>query len=152
MFNLVNDIKAIGKLNTKAHKAGENAAVALHEAGFNCVAHVVNTGDIRPLQHLHDGLKPRAKQALAQWAAKHCPKVKYDHKAGSFGVKKTTDGTDMAVLQELGPMDYIKVPAAKVAKVFDLKKELAALVAKADRAKCDNTKAIGYINQALKAA
>lgn len=151
-FTLVNDVKAIGKLNTRAHKSGAAFAVILHEAAFNCVMHLHNTGDVRLLQHLHDGLAPRAKSALAQWAVKHCPKAKYDHKAGSFGYKKSDDGVDVALLQELGPMEYVSVKAARTPQAFNLKAELEKLMKRATEKRPDATKAIGLLSQAIKAA
>ena len=152
MFTIQNDVKAIGKLNVAAHKSGEKFAKALHEAAFNCVMHLHNTGDVRLLQHLFDGLSPRAKSALAQWAVKHCPKAKFDHKAGSFGYKKSDEGVDVALIQELGPMDYVPVKAARTTPAFNLKAELEKLYKRAAEKAPEASKALGFVQQAIKAA
>ena len=152
MFTIQNDIKAIGKLNTVAHKSGEKFAVAVHEAAFNCLMHLHNTGDVRMLQHLVDGLQPRAQSALAQWAVKHCAKVKFDHKAASFGYKKSDAPIDVAAIQDIGPMAYVPVKAARQPQPFNLKAELEKLAKRAKEHRPDASKALGLIDQAIRAA
>lgn len=151
-FTLINDPAALNKLIARAVKSGAAFAALLHEAGFNCVMHVVNTGDVRPLQRLYDGIGPRARVALSVWAVKHCPKLKHDAKAGSFGVRKSDAGTDIDALQAIGPMDYIKPAKPRVAHAFDLKAEIAKLVERAEKYAPGASKPIGLLQQAAKAA
>lgn len=144
---LVNDVKTINKLVTTAITSSTKFAELLHDAAYNCVMHDYNTGDIRPLQRLYNGLSPNAKLALRVWAVKFL-QVRFKNETFAHNKKPVVDlGSAFAI----GPMEYQKPKAVKTAKVFDLKKELEAVLARAIKHSVTGP-TLTHIEKAIKAA
>lgn len=130
MPTLVNDVKQITKLIKSAHTNSAKFAEILHDAAYNCIMHAVNTGDIRPLQVLYDGLTARSKDALQIWTVKLAP---ITFAKGIFKVKKDRTQIDRSMLEISGPMDYKPAKKSPEKAQFNLADEIAKLLAKAEK-------------------
>lgn len=131
MPTLINDVKSLNKLIKSAHTNSTKFAEILHDAAYNTVFHAINTGDVRPLQALYQGLTPVAQQSLKIWATKFGP-FTFNGKNNLFKVKKGR-AHDASSLNSISPMVYRTPKKAPVTNVFNLADEIGKLIARANK-------------------
>ena len=149
MPTLVNDVKQINKLIKSAHTNSVKFAEILHDAAYNTVFHAINTGDVRPLQALYQGLTPVAQYALVTWAKKFGP-FTFDTKNNVFKVKKDRSH-DTSSLNSISPMVYRTPKKAPVKSEFNLADEIGKLIARAAKHNAP-TAPVAMLSNALKLA
>jgi hypothetical protein len=131
-MELINDFKRVNRMIVSLGKSGAKFNQTMHLIAYNCLVLTDNTGDIRPMQHLHDVLTPANQRALILWA-REFGKYTYDAEAKQFKYAKgkTTRRIDA---EAVSPLAYEKAKIKKATPTFNLAEALDRLIQRGRKA------------------